>query len=207
LFVESGGALLEMGPQGRVARRVPLPQEVVGLGGEITFFKNGRLLVETSDPQAWWVKRLRLLDGNGQALRQVEYDAQKTAQEMSKELPRSPIVITAPTILPPLPPLPGWMTPAALAQSAILSLLLAAIVLWQQLRIGRRGTGCAAWVFFVLLFGLLGAVAYVAAHWDKRTEPCPECGKRRPIAREACPHCAALWPKPAKSGFEVLEPR
>jgi hypothetical protein len=208
VFVESGGALMEMDSQGHVTRRVPLPQEAVGLPEtEITFFRNGRLLIQTSEPQKPWIRRLWLLDENGNVVRHVEYDAKNIERPMAELLPRWPIVISDATLLPPLPPLTSWMMPTTLTQSILLSLLLAAGVLWHQLRAGRGGTKCAAWVFLALIFGLLGAVAYVVAHWDRRTERCPECGKRRPIAREACPHCAALWPKPAKSGFEVLEPR
>jgi hypothetical protein len=108
-----------------------------------------------------------------------------------------------PTVVPPL--VPSKMTTASIIQSAILSLVLTVLVTWHQLRTGRRGWRAFAWSAFTFLMGFAGAVSYVIAHWDKRTEPCPDCRKRRPISQAACPHCNTPWPKPPKSGFEVLE--
>ena len=101
--------------------------------------------------------------------------------------------------------MPGLMEKSALVQSLALSCILAAVVLWRQTLLGRRGAYRVAWVVFTLVFGLLGFLAYLTAYWDRRSEPCPDCRRRRFVAEDNCPHCGTRWPAPKPLGIEILE--
>jgi hypothetical protein len=116
-----------------------------------------------------------------------------------------PTSVRFPTLLPPIP-VPGFMEKSALVQSIALSLVLAAVVLWRQTRLGRRGAWRMAWVVFTFVFGLLGFLTYLAAYRDRRSEPCPNCRRRRLVAEEICPHCGSPWPAPKTLGIEIIEP-
>jgi hypothetical protein len=208
LWLASGGYLWQLDHKGTTLHKISLPDQVVqtmtsSQGGiEIAPLENGGFSVEIHAFENWAKETLFLLSSDGSVLRRAEIDRDELTSRISG-IPKRNGKTTMPTGQPPL--LPWTMTTAALIQSLILSLVLTVIVTWHQLRRGRRGWRAFAWSAFTFLMGVIGAVCYVIAHWDKLTEPCPGCGKRRPIALDTCPHCNTPWPRPAKSGFEVLE--
>jgi hypothetical protein len=64
-----------------------------------------------------------------------------------------------------------------------------AILVWVVRDAQSRGASAGAWLVIVLLFGVLGLLAYLVARPQGKLVPCPECGKRKPIADAICPHC------------------
>ena len=224
LHLISGGALWKLDLQGPPTRMVTLPDSLVqtipGGNSYVFLMENGNCSVETHAPHNWSKETVFLLNSDGQVLRRVDIDQDelslrvRVAPFISR---KNPIPTIRPLLLPSLrlpflpyplslpPLLEGELTAAAMVQSIILALVLAGLVTWHQLRTGRRGWRAWAWSAFTLAAGPAGAASYAIAHWAKRTEACPGCGKRRPIAQDACPHCSIPWPAPKKSGFEVLE--
>ena len=208
-YLISGGAIWQLDLHGPPVRKISLSdqlaQAILASSNAIVPLENGRFSIQTQDPHNIYKKTLFLLDSDGHVLRRVEIDRDELNARIGGISSKSPTVHMPIVILPILPLRLSKMTTAAIIQYAILSLVLAALVTWHQARTGRRGWPAFAWSAFTFVAGLAGAVAYVIAHWDKRTEACPGCGRRRPIAQDTCPHCGIPWPKPAKSGFEVLE--
>ena len=64
-----------------------------------------------------------------------------------------------------------------------------AILVWVIKDAQARGTSPGAWLVVVLLFGVLGLLAYLIARPKGKLVPCPECGKKKPIGDPICPHC------------------
>lgn len=64
-----------------------------------------------------------------------------------------------------------------------------AILVWVVKDAQARGTSPGAWLIIVLLFGLLGLLAYMIARPKGKLVSCPECGKKKPISDAICPHC------------------
>jgi len=213
LWLISGGALWQLDFHGPPVRKIPLSDEltqsILAWTNTIVPLENGGFSIATRDTRDnWWNDRWRenlfLLSSDGSVLRRVEIDRNELNSRINADYGVSRAILMPLALL----LLPMWkLTTAALIESVILSLALTLLVTWHQARTGRRGWRAIAWPAFTFLTGLAGAGAYVIAHWDKRTEACPGCGKRRPIAQDTCPHCNIPWPKPAKSGFEVLEAR
>ncbi len=211
LWFISDGALWRLDFQRPPVRKIPLSdqlaQTILASSSVIVPLENGGFSVAVRDLRNnWWNDRHReslfLLSSDGSVLRRVEVDRDELNLRINSGFGKSQAILMPMGLL----LLPHWkLTSAALIQSAILSLVLMVLVTWHQVRTGRRGSRAFAWSVFTLAAGPAGAVSYVIAHWDKRTEACPGCGKRRPIAQDACPHCNIPWPKPAKSGFEVIE--
>jgi hypothetical protein len=224
LHLISGGTLWKLDLQGPPSRMVSLPDPLVQaiLAGNsfVIPLDNGNYSVETHMPHQWPRETMFLLNSDGHVLRRVELDEDDLSLRIrgAAYTPwKNPILTIRPLLLPSLK-LPFWpyplslppllereLTTTAMVQSIILSLVLAGLVAGHQVWTGRRGWRVFAWPAFTLAAGPAGAAAYAIAHWGKRTEACPGCGKRRPISQDTCPHCNIPWPKPAKSGFEVLE--
>ena len=64
-----------------------------------------------------------------------------------------------------------------------------AILVWVIRDAQSRGASAGAWVVIVILFGILGLLAYLVARPKGKLVPCPECGKQKPITDAICPHC------------------
>ena len=64
-----------------------------------------------------------------------------------------------------------------------------ALIVWVINDAQARGASAGAWIVIVLLFGFLGLLAYLVARPKGKLVPCPECGKKKPIADAICPHC------------------
>ena len=211
LWLISGGALWQLDFNSRPVRMIPLSDRMsqailaspYGINA-IVPLENGGFSIETRDPANRFKETLSLLGSDGSMLRQVELNEDELNLRIGGFSSKSR-TIPMPIIM--FPEQPWKLTTAAMIQYVILSLVLMSVVIWHQARTGRRGWRAFAWSAFTFVTGLAGAMAYVIAHWDKRTEACPGCGKLRPLAQDACPHCNIAWPKPAKSGFEVLETR
>jgi hypothetical protein len=211
LWLISEGALWRLDFHGPPVRKIPLSEEltqaILAWTNKIVPLENGDFSIETRDPRDnWWNDRWRetlsLLSSDGRVLRRVEFDRNELNSRINGDFGKSRAVLMPVALL----LLPEWkLTTAALIQSMILSLVLTGLVTWHQARTGRRGWRAFAWSAFTFVIGPAGAAAYVIAHWDRRTEACPGCGKPRPIAQDTCPHCNIPWPQPAKSGLEVLE--
>jgi hypothetical protein len=61
------------------------------------------------------------------------------------------------------------------------------------------------WALFVFCFGLPGLIAFrLSADWPVRVR-CPQCGRKRSIETEVCPHCHQAWPIPHSTGAEIFE--
>jgi len=209
MYVISGGALWQLDLKDPPVRKVPLSDELsqailAADESSIVPLENGRFSIET-DYRAgnWRRKTLFLLDSDGSVLRRVELDRDELNARIRHGIPSKSRMTSLTIVI--LPWLRWERTTADFIQYAILSLVLTGLVTWHQARTGRRGWRAFAWSAFTFVAGLAGALSYVIAHWDKLTEACLGCGKRRPIAQDTCPHCGIPWPKPAKSGFEVLE--
>jgi hypothetical protein len=68
---------------------------------------------------------------------------------------------------------------------------------------GRAAWG---WAFLALVFNFAGLIAYrLVVDWPVRV-PCPQCGRKRPLQDDLCPHCQAEWPKPVPRGIEIFDP-
>lgn len=66
-----------------------------------------------------------------------------------------------------------------------------AILVWVVQDANNRGTSAGAWLIIVLIFGVLGLLAYLVARPQGKLVPCPNCGKDKPIRDQVCPHCGA----------------
>lgn len=71
----------------------------------------------------------------------------------------------------------------------ILAVINIAILVWVIKDAQSRGASAGAWLVIVLLFGILGLLAYLVARPKGKLVPCPECGKQKPITDAICPHC------------------
>lgn len=61
------------------------------------------------------------------------------------------------------------------------------------------------WALLVFALNLGGFVVFLlAAPWPVE-EPCPSCGRKRPVDRDLCPACGAGWPAPAPDGTEIFD--
>jgi len=70
-------------------------------------------------------------------------------------------------------------------------LLNIALLVWVIKDAQNRGASAGAWVFIVFLFGLLGLLAYLVARPQGKLVDCPNCGRKKPIRDQVCPHCGA----------------
>lgn len=78
-------------------------------------------------------------------------------------------------------------------------------VFWAR-RAGLSTRQTVGWVILTLVFGVAGFVGYrLAVDWPTQIR-CPQCGRRRWIGAEACPHCQEAWGKPEANGAEIFEP-
>jgi hypothetical protein len=64
-----------------------------------------------------------------------------------------------------------------------------AILVWVIQDANNRGTGAGAWLLIVLIFGFLGLLAYLVARPQGKLVDCPNCGRKKPIRDQVCPHC------------------
>lgn len=64
-----------------------------------------------------------------------------------------------------------------------------ALLVWVIKDANSRGTSAGAWLIIVLIFGILGLLAYLVARPQGRLINCPNCGMQRPITSLVCPHC------------------
>lgn len=202
ILIRSEGELLRINPQGEIIARYPHPVMANETEYGVTFMPNGRLLFETGrNTRIWHASHLVLMEADGKIVRDVTVNHEEITLKLNGGVQQFPR-LHAPTLL---PPVPGVMTTAALAQSAALSLGFCAVVVWHQRRRGVRGWRRTAWPVLAFFGGVLGTLTYFAAKWDERTEPCPGCGGRRAIAADLCPHCGAAWPKPKELGIEIRD--
>jgi hypothetical protein len=202
LLVRSGGELLRLNPKGEVIARHPHPALKNETEYSVTFMDNGRILFKTGRrTRSSHLHHLLLMEPDGKVVRNVTIDEDEITLKMNGGVHRC-LALHAPTLL---PPVPGVMTTAALAQSVALSLALCGVVVWHQARRGVRGWRRTAWPAFAFVGGILGALTYCASIWDERAEPCPACGKRRVISADLCAHCAAAWPRPKELGIEIKD--
>jgi hypothetical protein len=205
LLVVHGSTLSVLNEDGSLLRDINLPDiaaSLLKIHFRIYFFENGRVAIDGYRDREYG-KTILLLAEDGSLMRRVDYDTSEINKAMNGGVDRADILF--PTLMPPIP-VPGLMEKSALIQSIALSLVLAAMILWHQTRLGGRGACRVAWVMFVLVFGLLGFVTYLAAYWDRRSEPCPGCRRPRLVAEKNCPHCNASWPAPKPLGIEIVEP-
>jgi len=88
---------------------------------------------------------------------------------------------------------------------SVVSLLLGAIALvWARLA-HFSWEQALAWTAFVLAFNIAGLITFrLVADWAVRV-PCPQCGRKRPVEENVCPHCQATWPTPVTRGTEIFE--
>ena len=202
VLVRSEGELLRINPKGEVVARYPHPVFANEKEYGVTFMPNGRLLFETGrNTRIWHASHLVLMEADGKIVRDVTVNYEDITLKLNGGVQQRPR-LHAPTLL---PPVPGVMTTAALAQSAALSLAFCGVVVWHQRRRGVRGWRRVAWPVFAFVGGVLGTLTYFAGVWDERTEPCPGSGGRRAITADLCPHCGAAWPKPKKLGIEIRD--
>lgn len=68
-------------------------------------------------------------------------------------------------------------------------ILNVALLAWVAKDAGSRGASAGAWLVIVLLFGILGLLAYLVARPQGRLIACPNCSRQRPITSIICPHC------------------
>lgn len=72
---------------------------------------------------------------------------------------------------------------------AIIVVINIALLVWLMKDAQARGTSAGAWVLVVLIFGIVGWLAYLIARPKGKLVPCPECGRQKPIVDPICPHC------------------
>jgi len=72
---------------------------------------------------------------------------------------------------------------------ALVLILNIALLAWVAKDASSRGTSAGAWLVIVLLFGILGLLAYLVARPQGRLMACPNCSRQRPITSIICPHC------------------
>jgi hypothetical protein len=207
LLVVHDNTLSVLDAAGSLLRDIKLPEIVPALLNEhfsssFTLFADGKVAIDGCR-KTWNKKTAILLAEDGSLVRRVDYDTDEVSKTLNGGVGRTAEILF-PTLMPPIP-VPWLMDRSALIQSIALSLVLAAIVLWRQTQLGRRGSRRVAWVVFTFVFGLLGLVTYLTAYRDCRSEPCPNCRRRRPVAEDICPHCGAPWPAPKPLGIEIVE--
>jgi hypothetical protein len=95
---------------------------------------------------------------------------------------------------------------AVIAVIALSSIL--AVMTWRRSRsFGLLKRERAAWLVFVLLFGLAAYVGFLLyRRWPTR-EPCPSCLAQAPRDRAECANCGARFPAPARKGTEIFAGR
>jgi hypothetical protein len=219
LLVVHGNMLSVLDRWGTLLQDIKLPEIVPALlkdhSASFTLFDNGKVSISISSElldkgiisistKPSNKRSILLLAEDGSLLRQVDYDTNEITKAMNGGVEWNSS-IQFPTLMPPIPVI-GRMEKSALIQSIALSLALAAVILWHQTRLGRRGARRMMWVVFTFVFGLLGFVTYLVAYWDRRSEPCPNCRRRCLVAEEICPHCGDPWPAPKPLGIEIIEP-
>jgi hypothetical protein len=64
-----------------------------------------------------------------------------------------------------------------------------AILAWVWNDANKRGSNGIVWAFVVIIFNLLGLLAYLVLRPQGKLVPCPECGEPKPIGHAICPHC------------------
>jgi hypothetical protein len=142
-----------------------------------------------------------LVDSDGKVLRRVDVDIDAINRKLhGRSAP--PAKLAAPSLLPPIPVL---MTTPALVQATLLMLLAVILVVRHQKRTGQTGWRRVLWPVFVAVSSVFGFACYWVAHRDDVAEPCPGCGRRRPVNLAHCPHCGAAWPGWNPLGIEILE--
>src|SRR5690554_4835998 len=67
-------------------------------------------------------------------------------------------------------------------------LLNIAILAWVVQDANNRGSSAGAWLIIVLIFGILGLLAYLVARPQGKLRECPQCGRKKPIRDQVCPH-------------------
>ena len=201
LFLRSGDQLSRLDREGKVICELRVPAEA-GQNMVIRTLKEGGYGIRARPARDWDGSYLCLLyDQEGKLLRRVDVDLAEISRKLGGR-GASPVRATAPALF---PPLPGLMDASALIQSLILVLALAGVVMWHQRRSGQVGWRRIAWPVFVAGTSLFGFACYWLAHRDGVTEPCPECGRNRPVDRDTCPHCQTTWPKWEPLGVEIFD--
>jgi len=88
------------------------------------------------------------------------------------------------------------------------SLLVSAVIAAAGLLVVRRYNysfvRALPWVLAMVVLGIPALLTFVATHAYPRRSRCGSCGKGRPLAMEACPHCGAAWPAPPATGTEIV---
>ena len=79
----------------------------------------------------------------------------------------------------------------ALLFCGALLLINIAILVWVVQDANNRGSSAGAWLIIVLIFGVLGLLAYLVARPQGKLRECPHCGRKKPIRDQVCPHCGA----------------
>jgi len=206
LFIRSGEVIHQVDENGQLVRQFAFPEETGKALLKFRVLKDGRY------GGTWHPEKERgknrpylavLYDREGNALRRKEVDV----SAINRKLPPEPVERFLATVPTALPPLPGFMDGWAILQGTLLLLALATLVARHQSRSGQVGGRRIAWPVFVGITSLFGFACYWLAHRDDVAEPCPECGRSRPVDRVTCPHCQADWPKWEPLGVEIFDRR
>lgn len=84
--------------------------------------------------------------------------------------------------------------------------LLCAPILWLLAsRDGARARNRVGWAVFGLSFSIVGVLTYLGLRSRPVREPCPSCGRKRPVDVPQCPSCASPFPEPELTGTEVFD--
>lgn len=87
---------------------------------------------------------------------------------------------------------------------AIAFALSAITLLWAK-QAGFSGRHGWYWALFVFCFGLPGLITFrLTSIWPTRVR-CAQCGHKRPVETETCPHCHQAWPRPRATGVEIFD--
>jgi len=95
--------------------------------------------------------------------------------------------------------------PPLFAFSLVFGVLSAAVLWLLAFRAGSRVAARVSWAVFGLGFSVLGVFTYLGLREPSHREPCPSCGRMRPVHVPTCPACAAPFPAPKRTGIEVLD--
>ena len=72
-------------------------------------------------------------------------------------------------------------------------------------RLGDTRRTQFGWAFGVFWLGIYGVLMLLALReWPARV-PCPSCGRKRVVTREACEHCGAAFGRPIQDGTEIFD--
>lgn len=93
------------------------------------------------------------------------------------------------------------LLPVAFAYSIIAA--MAGMVLIWRYRLSFKTN--LVWVFFLLVTGLPGLVAFVFARDWPQLVACPNCHKPRNTELQNCPCCHSPFPAPERNGMEIFE--